>query len=207
MKQTHYTYKLTHKNTSEYYIGSRTCNGSAYDDVSYMGSMVSWKVNKTHLTKEILNDEYDTRDSALDAERILISECINDNLNRNYNIPGVGFHNTNRVFSKSTRKKMSNSRIGDKNPMYKKTHSPEVKALLSQLKTGTNHSEATKLKMKKNSPKKRMINQYTKVGVFIKEYDSIRSAANELNIDAGDISKVCNGKQLSAGNYKWKFKE
>ena len=57
MKQTHYTYKLTHKNTSEYYIGSRTCNGSAYDDVSYMGSMVSWKVNKTHLIKEILNDD------------------------------------------------------------------------------------------------------------------------------------------------------
>ena len=97
--------------------------------------------------------------------------------------------------------------MGDKNPMYKKTHSPEVKALLKQLKTGTNHSDATKLKMKKNSPKKRMINQYTKVGVFIKEYDSIRSAANELNIDAGDISKVCNGKKLSAGNYKWKFKE
>ena len=206
MKQTHYTYKVTHKDTGEYYIGSRTCNGSVCDDVDYKGSMVSWKVNKNYLIKEILNDEYDNRDEAIEDERVLISECINDKLNRNYNIPGVGFHNANRVFGKSTRKKMSKSRIGNKNPMYKKTHSSEVKAPLKELKTGTKHSEATKLKMKKNSPKKRIVNQYNKCGMFIKEYDSIRSAANELNIDAGDISKVCNGKQLSAGTYKWKFK-
>ena len=207
MKTTHYTYKVTHKETGEYYIGSRSCNGSASDDINYKGSMVSWKVDKTYLIKEIIEDTFSDRDSAIRSEKNLILKCINDKLNRNYNIPGVGFHNTDRKFGTITRKKMSKSRIGSKNPMYGKTHTDDVKIKLSEFRTGTTHSDETKLKMKLNSPKKRKIPQYTKTNIFIKEYDSIRSAANELKIDAGDISTVCNGKQLSAGNYKWKFKE
>jgi group I intron endonuclease len=206
MKTTHYTYKVTHKDTGEYYIGSRSCSGLVSDDFDYKGSMVSWKVDKSYLIKQIIDDTFSDRNGAILSEQKLILDCINDALNRNYNIPGIGFHNTNRVFDSTTRKKMSSSRVGNKNPMYGKTHTDSVRDMLRKIKTGLTHSDTTKLKMKTNSPKKRKIEQYTKTDIFITEYDSIRSAADKLKIDAGDISKVCNGKQLTAGSYKWKFK-
>jgi len=39
----------------------------------------------------------------------------------------------------------------------------------------------------------------------IKTFKSIRQAALELNIDAGDIAKCCKGNRLSCGLYKWQF--
>lgn len=48
--------------------------------------------------------------------------------------------------------------------------------------------------------------QYSLDGKLIKEWSSIKDAGDTLHIDRGDISKCCNGKQHTAGNYKWKFK-
>lgn len=41
---------------------------------------------------------------------------------------------------------------------------------------------------------------------FIKEFESITIAAKELNMNFTNISTCCLGKQKTAYNYKWKFK-
>lgn len=44
-------------------------------------------------------------------------------------------------------------------------------------------------------------------GRVISEYPSAREAERQLNISQGSISKCCNGKQKTAGGFKWKYKE
>ena len=48
--------------------------------------------------------------------------------------------------------------------------------------------------------------QYSIDGVFIKEYHGIRDASRITNIPHSNISNVCSNKKLSAGGYKWMFK-
>lgn len=42
-------------------------------------------------------------------------------------------------------------------------------------------------------------------GNFIKLWEGVSFAGNELNIDYTSISKVCNGKAKTAGGYKWEW--
>lgn len=49
--------------------------------------------------------------------------------------------------------------------------------------------------------------QYDLNGNFIAEYDSIMGAARSIHRDRSGIKDVCNGRQLSAYGYLWKFKQ
>ena len=49
--------------------------------------------------------------------------------------------------------------------------------------------------------------QYTKNGVFLKEWESIISAAQQTNISRKHISDCCCGRGKTAGGYIWKHKE
>ena len=92
MKKTYYAYKVTDRITNEFYYGSRTCYGPATNDFHYLGSMKTWNPNKQNLIKEIIKDDFITRDDAVEFESILIKENINNPLNRNFHIPNKGFH-------------------------------------------------------------------------------------------------------------------
>lgn len=95
-KNKHYVYKITDPVTNEYYIGSRSCNDISTDD--YMGSYYVWKPEDvTRLVKEIIEENFETREDALEYEAKMIESCINDSLNRNYSIPDKNFHNTNKI--------------------------------------------------------------------------------------------------------------
>jgi hypothetical protein len=205
MSKTHYTYIIKEINTDNFYIGSRTCDGRAEDD-DYMGSMVAWKPNKKNLIKEILNDNFQTRELAIEEEIRLIKENIKNPNNKNYNIPGLGFHNTGRIFSKETREKMRMARIGDSNPRYGNPHSVETKEKIRLKAIGRIVSDDTKMKMGQSHFKRQVI-QYDKNMIFIAEYNSIKEAGILTNTDKGDISKVCNNKQKSAGGFIWKLKQ
>jgi hypothetical protein len=54
---------------------------------------------------------------------------------------------------------------------------------------------------------KRVVQQFTLEGQFIREFDSIKQAEEETNTCHGKISLVCKGKRKSAGGYIWKYKE
>lgn len=67
-------------------------------------------------------------------------------------------------------------------------------------------SQESRDKMKR--AKSKPIEQYTKDGVFIRNWDCAADVNRELGISAGNISNVCVGRPpwKSAGGFIWKFK-
>lgn len=93
----HYVYRITDPITNDYYIGVRSCKCKVEND-SYMGSYCSWEPDDdSRLIKEILKDDFVTREEAVMYEASLIKSHIDDKLNRNYHIPNSGFHTYGRV--------------------------------------------------------------------------------------------------------------
>ena len=100
-----------------------------------------------------------------------------------------------------------NNSYGTKPERLSKAHkgkqlSEEHKRKLSTTKKGKNHPMFGKI-----SPKRIPILQFTKDMVFVKEFDSAKSASIELNIIRENIIACCKNKRKSAGGYIWKYKE
>ncbi len=47
--------------------------------------------------------------------------------------------------------------------------------------------------------------QYTLEGVFVKEWESIKSASESMRISHGNIISCCKGVRKSTGGYKWQY--
>lgn len=71
---------------------------------------------------------------------------------------------------------------------------------ISKSLTGRTLSESHK----KN--KWKPIIQYDLNNNLIKEWESIKSASDELKINSGDISTCCRGRQITAKGFIWKYK-
>lgn len=54
--------------------------------------------------------------------------------------------------------------------------------------------------------KGKSVYQYSLEGQFLKEYSSVRQAANQNNINPSNIVGCCNGLRKQAGIYQWKWK-
>lgn len=86
----YYIYKVTLPETGEFYLGRRTCNCLPDDDINYKGSMSAWKVDKSKLSKEIINTFFSS-DELTNAEIEIITQNYKNPLNKNSYIPGKGF--------------------------------------------------------------------------------------------------------------------
>lgn len=53
----------------------------------------------------------------------------------------------------------------------------------------------------------KIVQQYTKEGVFVKEYPSCRAASDDTGIQIMSISNAARGKYKTGGNFVWKYKE
>lgn len=53
--------------------------------------------------------------------------------------------------------------------------------------------------------KHKAIAQYTKDGVLVNTYKSLKDACSQNGFNNGSISNVCNGKRKSAHGYLWKY--
>ena len=115
MSKVHYVYKITDPITGQFYFGSRSHGDPETDD--YMGSMKSWTpVDEGRLVKEIIRDDFETREDAIDFEDEIIGKYIDDELNENYYRPHNGFHTIGRKFkhSEKTKQKISEALTGRK---------------------------------------------------------------------------------------------
>lgn len=72
-------------------------------------------------------------------------------------------------------------------------YDPKIARNISAVKNGKNGT--------------RQIIQLAKNGEYIKTWNSITEAGNELGINISQISTVCRGRYKSAGNFKWIYKE
>lgn len=148
-----YVYLLTHKNTYQFYIGSRTGKKlklPSYEDIlRYKSSSKKVKeLGFENFDIEILAEFFDPKD-AYQFEQELIKENFKDPLclNRNYFINGTSKFNTlgRKInFSEEHRRKLSIANKG-------KTLSPETRSKLSVSHKGKKISEETRLKYSKNA--------------------------------------------------------
>jgi hypothetical protein len=60
--------------------------------------------------------------------------------------------------------------------------------------------------VKKENTRKKSIYQYSKDGIFIKEWNSLYEASHHTKVGSSDISRCCNNKKKTAGEFIWKFK-
>ena len=71
-----------------------------------------------------------------------------------------------------------------------------------------NNNPITLNRMRKSREKvRKKVLQYTKDGMFVKEYDYLRQIEEELGYYHNFISDCCKGKYDTAYGYIWKFKE
>jgi hypothetical protein len=120
----YYVYKLTNPITGEFYFGSRKSKKQPHEDYKYLGSMKTWIIDKSVLVKTIIKSDFKSHEECVIYESEIIRLNINDILNRNYNIPNVGFYTKGKNCG------------GDKNSFYGKKHSEEHKKLISNLTKG-----------------------------------------------------------------------
>jgi hypothetical protein len=71
--------------------------------------------------------------------------------------------------------------------------------------TGKKHNDYSKLKNKINSPHRKSVAQFDLEGNLIKEYHSLREAAQSVNGDRSHISRACRGKLKTSAGFKWSF--
>lgn len=104
--------------------------------------------------------------------------------------------------SGETKQKLSETKLGDKNPMFGKKHTDERKKQISEFHKGKKMSEETKKKIGDTKIKKPVV-QKTKDGEIVKIYSSlweIKTTTKFLN-----VNKVLNGSMKHCGGYKWEY--
>lgn len=125
--------------------------------------------------------------------------------------------------SDETKAKIGAAQIGNKNHMYGRTHSAEVRARISAANKLKQISEDHKLAVSKAQSGKvlsditkallRDANLYGKSAkarrVLCIEtnttYNALSEAADVIGIHYSNITKVCTGKHKTAGGYTWKY--
>lgn len=168
---------------------------------------------------------------------------VYDAVNNGYNIELGG--NKNKHLSKETkqkireshlgktvsdevRRKMSESRTGDKNPMYGQTHSEEARKKISEARKnkpghpqtdyqkecarlanlGKDVSEETRKKIseanKGNIPYNKNLH-FVYCVELNKVFENASSAGKELNIRSGNIINCCEHIRKTCGGYHWMY--
>lgn len=127
-----YLYKLEDLLSGEFYFGSRKSKKQPSED-DYMGSMKTWKPDRSKLNKTILREDFETYKELIEAETEIIRKHIKNPLNRNNSIPVAPFHIVNKDdvtgenngfygkhHTEEHKKKVSEKLKGDKNPSFGK---------------------------------------------------------------------------------------
>jgi hypothetical protein len=142
----HYTYKITHTETNQYYVGRHTTLNL---DDNYYGSGV-WvsKQPKNKLKKEIV-EFYSSIENLLIAEETLIEKNFDNPLCMNkIKSSSVQMGSYGLIHNEETKKYIGNLNRGNKYRIGKK-HTEETKNKLRRKATGRKHSQKTKEKMSK----------------------------------------------------------
>ena len=152
-----------------------------------------------------------------------VNKCLSDETKQKIRDARIGVKASNE-----TREKMSESRRGDKNPMYGQAHSDEAREKMSKAKKGkpghprSNYqkecarlanlgkevSEETRNKISKANQGKIPYNKNLRPVYCVelnKIFENASSASKELNIRSGNIIACCECIRKTCGGYSWMY--
>lgn len=87
-------------------------------------------------------------------------------------------------------------------------HKEETKLKIGQAQIGNkNHMYGKKISLERKKMVSKSVCQYDKDGNLINEFYSVVEAKRQTNIDDSVIIKCCKGKQGTAGDFIWRYKE
>lgn len=120
-----------------------------------------------------------------------------------YNISSGGESGCGHVVSQEVRKRVGDARRG-------KPLTAEHREKLSKAKMGKKRGKFSQevvehMKRAQAARQRRNVRQYTKDGVYLKQWDSVRCASRALQIADTNIYFACKGKRNSAGGFLWKY--
>ena len=236
MEKKYCVYKHTNKINGKIYIGitgdvpeNRWANGLRYQANAHFTNAIN-KYGWDGFEHDILYTDLSLQEaSKIEVELIAKYQSSDREFGYNIALGGIG----SASISDETRKKMSESHLGERNHNFGKPKSDEVKKKLSASnkkfrkehppQSGWHHSEESRLKMSqklkgRKSPlegkhhKPDTVNKIREANsrpVFCIEtneiYPNAREAADAKGTQYSSISQVCNGHRKLAGGYSWRF--
>lgn len=151
--------------------------------------------------------EVDSQKEMMYLEAYLIRYYNTTDKRYGYNITPGGEHPTGYSLSEETKKKLR-MRMGEKHPNYGRKWSEEVRKRMSLGKLGKKPTPEVKEKRRKHLidaigvP----VQQFTKDGILINEYNTITEASVSTGVNNSNINECCKGVRKTAGGYIWKRK-
>jgi len=191
-----------------FYIGIGSSYKRAYVK---SGRNPLWKniTNKTEYEVEVLKSDLE-KFEAFELEKILISFYGRKDLGTGClcNMSDGGEFTVGRKLTEEHKEKIRRGNLG-------KTLTPEQCKAISDRQKGKKVSEKERLRLieiatgrKWNNNQKsahcKKVAQYTKSGVFIKDYESSAEATKITGISNSNILMCCQNKRKSAGSFIWK---
>ena len=191
----------------KYYVGitskkpsARWQNGTGYKTQKHFWAAIC-KYGWTNLEHEIIASNL-TQEEANVFERTLIEKLDTMNPLKGYNKDSGGIKG--KCVSEETKRKISLSHMGEKNPMYGKCMSEENKKKRSQRWRGANNPIHGKTG--KNAHHITPVYKIDKeTGEIICRYDTIRQAKIDTGARHSNIIKCCKGERKTAGGFKWAY--
>lgn len=199
-------YKITNKVNGHIYIGQtiRTIEERFSEHKRKKKSYIS-KALRHYGFENFIIEKIDNENNIEELNNkeyywIKFCNCIHPN---GYNLCDGGGNTSNYHHTEESKQKMSNSKkgkyMGENNPFFGKTHSDDIKLLLSKQRKGRKLTEEWKKNVGIASQRK-VINLDTK-----EIFNSINNAAKKYNLKSTHISRVCRGKRIKTGGFKWMY--
>lgn len=142
----------------------------------------------------------ESKEDAGKKEQELILEYKSDNLDYGYNIEKGGFNGVQR--SEYTKKKISQSLLGEKNPRFGKKFAYKARGGRNSNYDREKRSSSHKGQIPVNKIKVLQLNLENKV---LNLYESFVEASVKTGVSISNISRVANGKRKTAGGFIWKI--
>lgn len=134
------------------------------------------------------------------------------NMNNPITLERNRISSTGKHHSEETKKALSESRMGEKNPNYGKHPSEESRRKMSESRKGEkNHNygkhrtEEEKLKNSLSQPSRKRVIQRTLDGEIVDRYHSQSEASRKTGLAQANISACCLGKHKTCGGFIFSF--